>query len=331
MLTMRLPLTLIVVIGLAFPFAGCGEDEGNGPPTITQTRLGPRTDAEESPLGHVALRIEAWVDDPREDIALVYIAESTADLFIGDTAAKLPLDMRLQRTERRNGGEGGLEFEYWTLDFAVAAADLDGIAIVVAAEDTVDHLVTKRTMLAAESSGSTGVHRPVYMPLTVGNWWRYEDRKAGGSYTNRVSSTRETGGYTWYILNEGPNERLLRVTSRGDIITRYVFGDDTVYNQLLLDADRPVRKTWRAQSLLVSPFGGVSVEWTYYQIDSRHATIVTPAGQFTCLRVARSFDKSFDRNSASRWYADGVGRVRSTGVTSAFEPVDYVLVDYHVQ
>jgi hypothetical protein len=32
MSTMRLPLTLIVVIGLAFPVAGCGEDEGTARP-----------------------------------------------------------------------------------------------------------------------------------------------------------------------------------------------------------------------------------------------------------------------------------------------------------
>ena len=320
-------LTVVIILGSA----ACGEDQRNGPPTIIQTRLTTVPDAEDSPLGHVALRIEAWVDDPSEDIEQVYIADSTADIYDGETASALPVDLGLLGEERL-GSDGPLQHEHWSADFEAAAADVDGIEIVVVAQDTVENLVTKRVHLdAGDANGRSPTKPPVYYPLTVGNWWTYEDRKGGDGFTMRVSSTRKAGGYTWYVLNEGPGEQLLRVTSRGDIITRYDFVGDTVYNQLILDADRPARKSWRSEGLVIGFLGSVSVEWTYYRVESRHASVITPLGTYTGLQVDMTPDRDFRGGILSVWYADGVGRVRIRGYASDLRQHDYVLVDYHMQ
>jgi hypothetical protein len=326
---MALTMAFVVVL------YGCGGDEDTpgGPPTILQTRITvAEDDPTDTPDGRTALLVEAWVDDPNDDIAAVYIASASMSMYAGDAELTAPVDLDFE-SEERSQGRDTLVNQLWakTLDIGTPEAS-DAVEFAIVVEDHEANSASKTATASPSDWVPDGRKASAdYMPLTVGNSWRYRDRNTDEAYTNTVTGVREEAGVSWFVISNEWGESLRRKDVFGDVFRRFEFAGEQVYGEGTLDRDRLVGRNWQSRTTFQDPAGNVWVDQVWYRIESTSATVVTPAGTFVCILTQAAGDTEFADGVIETWYADGVGIVRERRVSSTFLPeYDYELVSYRL-
>lgn len=322
-------IALLSAVSLGVVLVGCGEDElASGPPTVLQTRVTAVGDTSAAEAGDlVAITVEAWVDDPNEDITRVYIDAATTQLFLDGSPITPPVDLTLV-SEERSQGRDLLVNQYWSTEVQTAwSSDESQFTVTVVDADGQTANKTERwSPMAADDDDVLTAED--YFPLAVGSTWDYADRLGEATYTVSVTDIRRVGDYDWFVIDDGGAEVLARVDVLGDLLRRYTVDDAVVYGEVSLDPDRLVRRPWDTKGVQVDANGDASVQTLYIEIEATSAPVLAPAGSFTCLKLRRSFDEDFAADVVEIWYAPGVGVVRKRLVSDTLEPYDYELVAY---
>ncbi len=328
---MSRPLVALVAVAFGATLLACGEDEiRTGPPSIVQTRATAAGDASGAQPGDmVAIAVEAWVDDPNEDIASVTIDSATADLFADGAQLAPPVHLTLQ-SEERSQGQDLLVSQYWSTDVAVAWTGEDvEFTITVADED--GQTAQKIERWSPTGAGDGGAYTAAdYFPLTVGSTWDYEDRLSDLAHTVAVTEIHTAGAYDWFVIDEDGAQVRARYDILGNVLRWYEIDTAEVFGEVAVDPDRLVRRPWDTKGILVDIDGNARVASLYIQIESTSASVITPAGTFTCMKLQRSFDVAFAGDLVEMWYAPGVGVVRKRLLSATLEPYDYELVAYEI-
>ncbi|MBT3270686.1 hypothetical protein HN371_26325 [Candidatus Poribacteria bacterium] len=325
------PFFVLAAVAAMAALLGCGEDElRTGPPSIIQTRAATAADVSAAQPGDmVTLTVEAWVDDPNEDIASVTIDSATADLFAGGAQLTPPVDLMLQ-SEERSQGQDLLVSQHWSTEVAVAWTGED-VEFTITVADEEGQTAQKMERWSPTGAGDGGAYTAAdYFPLTVGSTWDYEDRLSDLAHTVAVTEIHAEGTYDWSVIDEDGVPIRARYDVLGNVLRWYEIDTAEVFGEVALDPDRLVRRPWDTKGILVDVDGNARVASLYIQIESTSASVITPAGTFTCMKLQRSFDVAFDGDLVEMWYAPGVGVVRKRLLSATLEPYDYELVSYEI-